>query len=88
MKHEQYMMLKMKYLNIIRAQRKLTDTMMLDNLAPRLNMTKNKFEWMRPEHNSNILLMHIFHNIVCNKRGEELFLLTVQRKTTQALSLN
>lgn len=43
---------------------------------------------MRPEHNSNILLMHIFHNIVCNKRGEELFLLTVQRKTTQALSLN
>lgn len=40
MKHEQYMMLKMKYLKIIRAQRKLTDTVMLDNLAPRLNMTK------------------------------------------------
>lgn len=32
--------------------------------------------------------MHIFHNIVCNKQGDELFLLTAQRKTTQALSLN
>lgn len=37
-------MLKMKYLKIIRAQRKLTDMMTLDNSAPLLNMTKNKFE--------------------------------------------